>query len=265
MKLYGELAKLEAKGDRAALCVLVEATGSVPQIPGAKMLVKGDGSIAGTVGGGALEHRVIEAALEAIEAGEPRLERYDTVRDLGMACGGQTAVFIDPIGIRPDLVIFGAGHIGRDLCAMAARCGFRITVVDERPEWAVETAFPDADQVVVGEPSALLDDLPLSAASFAVLVSHSHAVDQRILGELLERPWRYLGMIASKRKVAQIFGDLERGGADRAALDRVHSPIGLKIGGADPGEIAVSILAELIRVRYDTAEDPSTSFRPDKR
>lgn len=262
MRLYGELAKLEASGARAALCVLVEATGSVPQVPGAKMLVKDDGSIVGTVGGGALEHRVIEAAREVIEAGAPRLERYDTVRDLGMACGGQTAVFIDPIGLRPDLVIFGAGHIGRDLCAMAGRCGFRITVVDERSEWAVDTAFPDADQVVVGEPVSVLDDLPLSARTFLVLVSHSHAVDQRVLGALVDRPWRYLGMIASKRKVAQIFGELERQGADRAVLDRVHSPIGLKIGGADPGEIAVSILAELIRIRYESPEDPATSFSP---
>ncbi len=262
MRLFEEVAKLEAVGAKAALCTLVEAVGSVPQRPGAKMVVREDGSISGTVGGGALEHRVIAAAGEVIETGRPTLVRYDTVRDLGMACGGQTAVFIDPLRAHADLVVFGAGHIGRDLCAMASRCGFRVTVVDERSEWATADAFPDASQVVAGDPVSRMGELPLSEDAYLVLVSHSHAVDQRLLGHLLDRPWRYLGMIASRRKARTIFAELEKGGADPAALARVHSPIGLKIGGSDPGEIAVSILAELVRVRHDKPEDPATSFRP---
>ncbi len=249
MKLFQELSAIEASGAPAALCTLVEARGSVPQQPGSKMIVRGDGTTAGTVGGGALEHRVIADAGGVIESGKPALVRYDTVQDLGMACGGQTAVFIDPIHVRRNLVIFGAGHIGRDLSPMAARCAFRVTVVDSRPEWADPAAFPSADRVLAGDPVALLDELPLGDDTYLVLVSHSHAVDQRILGALLDRSWRYLGMIASRRKVKKVFADLEAEGADPERLAQVHSPIGLKIGSVDPGEIAVSILAELIQIR----------------
>jgi xanthine dehydrogenase accessory factor len=177
-----------------------------------------------------------------------------------MACGGRAAVFIEPIQRAPELVIFGAGHIGRDLCAMAARVGFRVTVVDERPEWADVAQFPDAAAVVNDDPVAALEQLPIDAESFVVLVSHSHAVDQRILHQVAERPARYLGMIASKRKRMKVFGDLEAAGVPAEALQRVHSPIGLRIGAVDPAEIAVSILAELIRVMRDVDQDATTSW-----
>ncbi len=249
MKLFHELAKIETEGTPAALCTLVEAVGSVPQQPGSKMILLGDGSITGTVGGGALEHRVIADARTVIESGVPTLVQYDTVGDLGMACGGSTSVFIDPVHTRPNLVVFGGGHISRDLSAMAARCAFRVTVIDSRSEWAQPEDFPAADRVLAGDPVALLDELPISADTYLVLVSHSHAIDQRILQTLLTREWRYLGMIASKRKVKQVFAALEGEGADPERLAQVHSPIGLKIGSIDPGEIAVSILAELIKLR----------------
>ena len=261
MDIFRELIRLEREGAPAALCTVIEASGSVPQQPGSKMVVREDGGVVGTVGGGALEHEVVQRAGESIASGEPRLLQYDTVRDLGMACGGRISVFVDPAVQRPVVIVFGAGHIGRDLAAMALRAGFRPTVVDPRPEWADPSAFPESVDVRAGDPVEMLDELPLSEDAFVVLVSHSHAVDQRILASVLPRPWRYLGMIASKRKVKQVFGELEQQGADPDQLARVHSPIGLKIGGNDPGEIAVSILAELIRVRHDKPEDPATSFR----
>ncbi len=261
MSVFQELAKLEAQGAAGALCTVIETVGSVPQVPGARMLVRADGSTVGTVGGGALEHEVAALARAAIEDGSaPALHAFNLQDDLGMACGGRTSVFIEPLWRAPNLVIFGAGHIGRELCAMGARVGFRVTVVDEREEWADPAALPDAAEVVAGDPVELLERLPVDEESYVVLVSHSHAVDQRILQQVVQRPSRYLGMIASRRKRKQVFDRLQDEGIDAALLQRVHSPIGLRIGAVDPAEIAVSILAELIRVRRGAPEDPESAF-----
>jgi xanthine dehydrogenase accessory factor len=261
MRVFEELARLEKEGASCVLCTVLETKGSVPQKSGSKMVVREDGSIVGTVGGGALEHEVRRRAARALEAGEPELYEAKLGPDLGMACGGAVSVFVEPLFAAPDLILVGAGHIGRDLCAMASRAGFRVSVVDARAEWAVAEAFPDAAAVLAEDPVAALDDLPLGPDAYVVLVSHSHDVDQRVLGEVAGRDWRYLGMIASKRKVKQVFAALEEQGVDPAQLAQVHSPIGLKIGSIDPGEIAVSILAELIRVRREKPEDPATSFK----
>ncbi len=228
------------------------------------MVVQPDGSIHGTVGGGALELEVIERAKAAINGGDAQLHAFNLKQDLGMACGGALTVFIEPLFRNPHLIIFGAGHIGRDLCVMASRAGFRVTVVDQRPEWADVAHFPDAHAVVAADPIESLDTLPFGPNCYVVLVSHSHQVDHDIVKHAIQRPWCYLGMIGSKRKVEHVWGKLTAAGVDPALLDRVHSPIGLKIGGNDPGEIAVSILAELIRVRYDRPEDAGTSFWPEK-
>lgn len=260
MRVFEELARLEKQGAACVLCTVLQTRGSVPQKPGSKMVVREDGSIVGTVGGGALEHEIRRRAVEALRTGECELYDAKLGPDLGMACGGAVTAFIEPLFAAPDLIVVGAGHIGRDLCAMASRAGFRVTVVDAREEWAAPDAFPDAAAVMAADPVAVLDELPLGPNAYVVLVSHSHDVDQRVLGEMAGRTWNYLGMIASKRKVAQVFAALEDQGVDPDRLAQVHSPIGMKIGSIDPGEIAVSILAELIRVRRGKPADPATAF-----
>ncbi len=263
MTLFSEIVKLERSGAPGVLCTLIEARGSVPQRVGSKMLVRADGTIAGTVGGGALEHAAVQRAREVLERGTPETWSIRLGPDLGMACGGAVTLFFDPLRHAPPLIVFGAGHIARDLAAMAARVGFRVVVVDGRPEWATPEAFPDATEVIAADPTTVLDRLPFGPEAYVVLVSHSHAVDQGILGAVLDRDWTYLGMIASKTKVETVFRELEAEGADPARLAQVHSPIGLKIGAIDPAEIAVSILAELVRVSRGAAEDPATAFRAD--
>ena len=260
MKLFEEIARLESDGAACALCTIVEVRGSVPQQPGSKMVVLGDGSHRGTVGGGALEHEVVRRARAAIDRGRAELYKANLGPDLGMACGGGVSVFIDPLSIAPKLVIVGAGHIGRDLCPMAARVGFSVTVVDSREEWADPAAFPDAATVLCGDPVDVLAGSSVREDTYLVLVSHSHAVDQQVLGSVLEQDWRYLGMIASKLKVKQVFAELQEQGADPQQLAKVHSPIGLRFGAIDPAEIAVSILAELIRVKRQAPADPGTAF-----
>jgi len=260
MKLFEEIVKLDSEGAACALCTIVEVRGSAPQQPGSKILVLADGGHRGTVGGGALEHEVVRRAVAAIESGRSELYEANLGPDLGMACGGGVAVFIDPLQLAPKLIVVGAGHIGRDLCPMATRVGFSVTVVDARPQWADPEAFPDAADVICGDPVDVLAGLSIGENTFVVLVSHSHAVDQRVLGSVLERDWRYLGMIASRTKVKQVFRELQEEGADPQRLALVHSPIGLRIGSIDPAEIAVSILAELIRIKRGADEAPEISF-----
>jgi len=260
MDIFEEISRLERDGKACALCTVVEVRGSAPQQPGSKMVVLGDGGHRGTVGGGALEHEVVRRAITAIETGRRELYRVNLGPDLGMACGGGVSVFIDPLSAAPRLVVVGAGHIGRDLCAMAARVGFSVTVADARPEWADPAALPDASEVICGDPVDVLAGLTIDDGTYVVLVSHSHAVDQRVLGSILDREWTYLGMIASRLKVKQVFEELRQEGADPERLARVHSPIGLRIGSVDPAEIAVSILAELIRVRRAAPVDPDVAF-----
>jgi xanthine dehydrogenase accessory factor len=264
MTLLQELAELEREGTPAVLCTLTETRGSVPQRVGSKMVVRGDGTIAGTIGGGALEHAAIQRALEVLASGTPETWSIKLGPDLGMACGGAVSVFFDPLLSAPRLILFGAGHIARDLAAMAIRVGFRVQVIDARPEWASPAAFPAETVVLAADPLTVLDQLPFGPKTYVVLVSHSHAVDQGILGGVLQREWAYLGMIASKTKVKKIFGELEAQGADPARMAQVHSPIGLRIGAVDPAEIAVSILAELVRVLRGADEDPATSFHTDE-
>lgn len=263
MTLIQELAELERQGTPAVLCTLIETRGSVPQRVGTKMVVRADGTIAGTVGGGALEHAAIQRAREVLARGTAETWSIKLGPDLGMTCGGAVTLFFDPLLSTPRLIIFGAGHISRDLAAMAVRVGFRVNVIDGRPEWATPAAFPAETEVLAADPHAVFDELPFGPDTYVVLVSHSHDVDQGILGGVLHREWAYLGMIASKTKVKKISRDLEAEGADPARMALVHSPIGLSIGAVDPAEIAVSILAELVRVLRGADEDPGTSFHAD--
>ncbi len=161
-------------------------------------------------------------------------------------------IFIEPIGSRPWLVVFGGGHVATALAPVAATAGFRVHVVDEREEWASPEQHPAAEVCTCASPLDVLDDLPWGPNAYAVIVTHDHQLDERILERCLDRPWRYLGMIGSRAKAHRIVGRLAKRGASPKLLSAVHSPIGLALGAREPGEIAVSVVAELIAVRRNS-------------
>ncbi len=248
--IFRRVAEIEAGGARAAVVTVVRATGSTPREPGARMLVHPDGSIEGTIGGGRIEQTAIEEALGAIEDQRPRFIEHKLTQELGMCCGGSIALFIEPVIAAPRLIVFGAGHVGTALTRMAAQAGFVVHVADEREELLSEARLPEARAI---HPD--LDDpgLPWSDEVFVMVTTHDHALDQRLVEKALKRPFRWLGMIGSRRKAHLTRERLRAKGFDEALIARVRSPVGVAIGAETPEEIAVSILGELIARRRGIA------------
>ena len=250
------------RGQRVALATVIGVDGSAPRAAGARMVVWPDGRIEGTVGGGNFEHQVILAAVETLRTGEPRRWSVHLTRDLGMCCGGAMDVYIEPVEVEEDLVIYGAGHVARATAAVAHTLGFRVTIVDEREELATADRFPNA-RCLVTDPAKHAGALVPDHRTYILLTTHDHALDQALLQALIGGDWAWLGLIGSRAKLAKFFVRLRAGGVDEALFGRVSAPVGLDIGAETPGEIAVSIAAELVRVRRGATQAPSSlSERP---
>jgi len=227
--------------------------GSIPSFKTAKMLVRDDGSILGTIGGGCVEAEVWQAAREVMEAEKPRTVTFDLNNDpkydTGLVCGGTLEIFIEPILPPAELYIFGAGHVATSLYRVARIVGFDVTIVDDRETYANRERFPEAQQVLAEDFDAAMAKLTPSESSYIVIVTRGHRDDMRVLRWAVQTPARYVGMIGSKRKTATIFKELRFEGLAAGLLERVHAPVGLDIGALTPEEIAVSIMAELIAKR----------------
>ena len=328
-----------------ALCTIIERRGSVPREIGARMLVRKDGSIVGTVGGGIGEHEVIKAARETIEKAQSCLLDFSLAGEQGLdsaaICGGHFTVFIsywsqaddsdlagvvaatlkgsqahnlieslpqkestemtrillDPEGQRvagapisasipatsktlkkgreteamtapiqritidnqeylfseislpPRLVIFGGGHLALPLVEMASWCHFAVTVIDDRPEFSSPRRFPTADQVATAPMEDIRDLYTPGPNTYLVLITREHKHDYILLKQLLGTEYAYLGMIGSRRRTSQVKQRLIDEGFNPAEIEKLYSPIGLTIGAQTPAEIAISIMAEIIKVR----------------
>jgi xanthine dehydrogenase accessory factor len=250
-EIYQETARLSTEGREAAVVTVIVASGSTPREEGTKMLVRADGSIMGTIGGGSIEKQVIQDALAVIRSGKPikLAYRLQAGEELGMICGGDIEVFVEPILVIPHLYIFGGGHIALPLVKMAHIVGFKITIIDDRPEFANHGRFPEAEQTIVSDMTAAFEQLTVDHSSSIVIITHGHKCDEAALAGALKTPARYIGMIGSKEKNRAVFSRLLAKGYTQEDLDRVHAPIGLRIMAQTPEEIAVSIIAELVQVR----------------
>jgi len=253
--LFEGITQALREGRPVALATVVQARGSTPREAGAKMVVFADGTILGTVGGGAMEAQVIAAAREALAAGESRLlhftlrEGADEGSEEPGICGGDADVFIDVMLPQPTLLIAGAGHIAVPLARLGDILGFRVVVVDDRADFATPERFPTAGQLRVGDIATELSKVDINNQTYVVIITRGHAYDEAALRAVVNSPAAYIGMIGSRRKVATVFSHLREAGVSEEALARVHAPIGLDIGAETPEEIAVSIAAEIILVR----------------
>jgi xanthine dehydrogenase accessory factor len=249
--IYTEITKIRDEGGEAALATVISASGSTPREEGAKMLIRPDGSITGTIGGGSIELQVIKEAIEVIKRGKPKHLCYSLKEgeDLGMICGGDTEVFIEPIVSTPTLFILGGGHISFSLARIGDLLGFKIVVVDDRPEYATTQRFPEADRVLVTSYDKAFSELKVGKSGYVVIVTHGHKGDAASLEGALSTEAKYIGMIGSKTKNISVYARLKANGITQQQLDTVHAPIGLRIRAQTPEEIAVSIMAEIIQVR----------------
>jgi xanthine dehydrogenase accessory factor len=240
--------------------------GSIPTEVGSKMLVSARGQIlAGTVGGGALEAVVIHRLVRSIADGhaselEHRLTD-DEAATLGMTCGGTIRLFLEPFGVAAELVLVGAGHVNQAVARLAKDLDYRVTVIDDRPQWATADYFPHAQMLeVVKSLREPFDTISRPENVYLVIATRCHATDELVLRAALQHPWRYVGMIGSRLKVSRLVEKLREDGVFGPLEGRFHAPIGLDLGGKTPAAVALSIVAELQLMRSGRSGLPMSAL-----
>jgi xanthine dehydrogenase accessory factor len=261
MDVFDELVRLRNLGQKCALATIVEVNGSIPSFQTAKLLVREDGSMVGTIGGGCVEAEVWNAARDVLETGKPRNMSFslgqDAAYDNGLICGGQLEVLVECITPQPSAFVFGGGHISKSLSRVLDLAGFRVTIIDNREAFANRERFPEAAEIHAEEYEDVFPKLRANDSSYVVIVTRGHRDDMRVLRWAVTTEARYIAMIGSKRKTIAVVRELEKEGFPRSAFRRVFAPMGLEIGAISPEEIAVSVCAEMIAMR----RDPEGSWR----
>ena len=259
MDVYDELVRLRRLGQKCALATIVQVNGSIPSYESAKLLVREDGSMVGTIGGGCVEAEVWNVAREVMETEKTRHLNFslgqDAAYDNGLICGGQLNVFVEPVIPQPRAFIFGAGHISKSLSKIASMAGFATVIVDNRESFANRERFPEADEIFAEEYEEVFPKLIINQTSYIVIVTRGHRDDMRVLRSAIDTSARYISMIGSKRKVIGVVKELEKEGVSRDSFDRIFAPMGFEIGAITPEEIAISVVAEMIAVRREPGSD----------
>jgi xanthine dehydrogenase accessory factor len=235
------------------VATIVQVNGSIPSYESAKMLVREDGSIVGTIGGGCVEAEVWNAAREVIETEKPKHLNFslgeDAAYDQGLICGGQLNIFVEPVTPHPKAFIFGGGHVSKSISKVATLAGFSTIIVDDREAFANPERFPEAEATYAEEYESVFPKLPVNSSSYLIIVTRGHRDDMRVLRWAVSTPAKYISMIGSKRKTIAVVKELEKEGFRREMFDRIFAPMGLEIGAESPEEIAISVVAEMIAVR----------------
>jgi xanthine dehydrogenase accessory factor len=264
MDLFEEVIKLRRSGNRGALATIVHTNGSIPSFESSRMLVREDGSIAGTIGGGCVEAEVWAAAKEVMQAEAPRKMTFslnnEANYDNGLICGGTLEIFVEPILPQPILYIFGGGHVSIALANAANTAGFGIGIIDDRESFANAARFPMAQEIYTSFEESF-EKLKPTASTYMVIVTRGHKDDMHVLRWAVGTSPRYIGMIGSKRKVISVYKALEKEGVPMETFAKVHAPVGLAIGALTPEEIAISITAELIAIRRGAHDIPNKSVK----
>jgi xanthine dehydrogenase accessory factor len=264
MDIFEEIVRMRQAGQRGALATIVHTNGSIPSYESSRMLVRDDGTIAGTVGGGCVEAEVWAAAKEVIELEQPRKMTFnlnnDATYDSGLICGGTLEIFVEPILPQPMVYLFGGGHVSAAVARVIHQAGFGVAIVDDREAFANAERFPMASEIYSTYEDAFEKIRP-NSSSYLVIITRGHKDDMRVLAWALGTEAKYIGMIGSKRKVIAVYKALEKEGLSAEHFDRVHAPVGLEIGALTPEEIAVSIAAELIAVRRNAQSHQHKSLR----
>ncbi len=340
-RVFDEAEKLLGKGEPFVLATVVRTKGSTPQKPGAKLLIRRDGSTVGTLGGGCVEADIWAEARTILDENLGlQLRRFVLNEEIaakdGLVCGGNMDILIDPIADQPEMedyvheilaayhgqgdralatltsqgsgklfiradgstvgslgapdrdakaveaaielmpkgrerwvesadgasiyvetftnpttvVIAGGGHVGKAIYTMAKFVGFKVIIVDDRPQFANEERFPDADEIVIDDFDKGLRSLNLTPNCYVIVATRGHKLDDVALAEAARSNAGYVGLLGSRRKAVMIFRDLLRQGISEERMRQIHAPVGLDLGGRTPDEIAVSIVAEIVAIKH---------------
>jgi xanthine dehydrogenase accessory factor len=241
----------------ADLATVVSTEGSTAVRVGTKMLIDVDGAVWGSLGAPDLDRAVAEHAQQALS------ERKSRVLSYPVPGSGQVEVFHDVLVPQPQMLIVGAGHIAVPLARFAKIVGFEVVVLDDRDKYANQERFPEADRVIAADFGATLKDFPITVATYVVIITRAHTYDEESLRIILDKPWAYLGVIGSRRRVQTVMRTLAAEGYDRDRLAEIRAPIGLDIGSETPEEIALSIIGEVVAARRGGTGQPlSQVLRP---
>ncbi|MFQ6617374.1 MAG: XdhC family protein [Fidelibacterota bacterium] len=250
-EFYRRAGELLSEGRSFITAEVIEVRGSSPGEVGAKMIIHLGGETEFTIGGGAFEAEVIKDSLNLLrEKARNRIKKYEfTEEKLGMYCTGSVRVLMEVHSPPPHLVIFGGGHIGQALGNIAYHTGlFRITVIDDREEYANSRVHPNIKEIILTDKDYSSNIPHIGDNSYVVIATRCHDTDRKVLKMVLANECPYVGMVGSMSKREKLIRQLMDEGVDPEALDGIHTPVGLPIGGKSPGEIAVSILAEIIKL-----------------
>jgi xanthine dehydrogenase accessory factor len=244
------LADAQKAGESVALATVIQTQGSMPRHAGSKMLIRQNGAIIGTIGGGAMEGKVIQAGIEAIRTGKPTLETY-TLNNLDDGdpgiCGGTAQIFIEPYHPPKTLVIIGGGHVGIAVAGLAQWMGYKVVLSDDRAEYCNPSLIAGLAGYVVCMPQDLPQYVTIDSQTYIVAVTRGLPIDLALLPALLTTPAPYIGVIGSRRRWALTYKALQEAyPLTDDDVKRLHAPVGLEIEAETPKEIAVSILAEII-------------------
>lgn len=261
IEIYKKINQLVADNAPFVTTTIVDHKGSAPGKTGFKMVVENDGSICGTVGGGAIEKKVIEEALERLKTGQSGLQEYllsgkgketENIIVVPMSCAGRVTVFYEVHGRRPTVYVFGGGHVGGFLLYHLKPLGFHSILIDNRKEFANLEKNPFASEIIHADYEEFAVTFEPVPNSFLVILTHGYKYDSKILNILFKRnlSFPYIGIIASKSKAAGILKNLRETINDQVDISSLHMPIGLKIGGNSAAEIGLTIAAEIQSVRY---------------
>ncbi|GIX48012.1 MAG: xanthine dehydrogenase [Candidatus Tectimicrobiota bacterium] len=242
VEIFRTILQLKETGHRGTLATILSDLPRYPQ-GRRKLLLCDDGRVVGSFGDPALEAFVQEQGRTILQGEQFALLDYTS------ESGEAVRLFLEPILPTPTVYVFGGGHVSFFVVRAAKLAGFRVKVIDDRPAFANKERFPEADETIVMDFDRVGETFSFGQDDYVVLVTRGHQHDQRILEQIYAQPARYIGMIGSKSKIAKMWKRLEAKGVPRACLERVHAPIGLNIGADTPEEIAISIVAELIRER----------------
>lgn len=260
LAVYKALVEAQKNGIPSVLATVIETQGSMPRHEGSKMIVYEDGTIVGTIGGGAMESSVIKTALEVLSTGKARTESY-TLNSLEAGdpgiCGGTAKIFIEPLELPPTLLIIGGGHVGKATAELGKWMGFRVILSDDRPQFCSPDYVADLDGYIVAPPDEVTAHITVNHNTYVVAVTRGLPIDGKLFPPLLATSATYIGLIGSRRRWALTREMLKSDyGVTDADLERIHSPIGLELEAETPKEIAISIISEIIMIRRGGTGEP---------
>jgi xanthine dehydrogenase accessory factor len=260
--VFEEIVRLRDENQSVAIATIISDTAYDLVRDHSKMLIRRDGSVVGTLGGGRIEEEVRIEGQKILGQDLLKIMNFtlneEEAKKLNAIPGTILKVFIESLLAQPVLYLFGGGHVSLQIARVAKIAGFKLVVIEDRPMFGNKERFPEADDIIIDDFTTIAKKLEFNESSYLVAVTRGHQHDEKIIEQVVGKPARYIGMIGSKRKIKLMWDKLQAKGISKEWLEKVHAPIGLDIGADNPGEIAVSIVAELIKIRRGGARNLRT-------